>query len=191
MSFFRMKFTNITLFRVWHTLQKFFKFRDTCMKKIDKFYNYIIGRRKLKTKRGLIIIGLVIIFVFIQLIPVDRENPSSNPKSEIRAQQEIMAILKNSCYDCHSNKTNWPIYSYIAPVSWLVSSDVEKGRRNLNFSEWTNLSPEKKNIMREEIAEEVIKDKMPLSIYLIMHSGAKLSEKEKKIIKKWADLTVD
>ena len=145
----------------------------------------------MKLKRNYLLIVLLGLFLLIQLIPVDRENSSSNPKSEIRAPQEVMTILKNSCYDCHSNQTNWPIYSYIAPVSWLVSRDVKKGRSHLNFSEWNSLSPEKKNKSREEIVEEISADEMPLSIYLIMHSEAKLSDKEKMIIKKWADSTVD
>ena len=145
----------------------------------------------MKFKRSYLLIGLITLFLVIQLIPVDRDNPASDPKMEIRAPQEVLAMLKNSCYDCHSNQTNWPFYSYIAPVSWLVSRDVKKGRRNLNFSEWGKLSPEDKNKARKEMIEEISKDEMPLPIYLIMHSEAKLNDEQKIKLKQWADLTVD
>ena len=106
---------------------------------------------------------------------------------DLKAPSEVKTILKNSCYDCHSNQTNWPFYSYIAPVSWLVSRDVNKGRNNLNFSEWNNLSIEKINKIKDEIAEEISEDEMPLPIYVFIHSDASLSNEQKLVIKNWAD----
>ena len=149
------------------------------------------GRFELKFKRSYLLIGLIALFVFIQLIPVDRENPSSNPESELKAPQEVMTLLKNSCYDCHSNQTNWPIYSYIAPVSWLVARDVKKGRHDLNFSEWGKLSSEKKYKVRKEMVEETSEGNMPLPIYLLMHSEAELSDEQKMKLNEWADSTID
>ena len=143
----------------------------------------------MKIKRSFILIGLVAIIIIIQLIPVDRENPSTNTELALKAPPDIMTILEKSCYDCHSNNTNWPFYSYIAPVSWLIASDVKNARKHLNFSEWNNLPAAKKAKSKEEIIEEVSEDEMPLPIYLIMHSAAKLSDEQKMKLKEWAEKT--
>ncbi len=133
-----------------------------------------------------ILYGLIVIVILIQLVPIDRENPSSDEALEITAPPEVKTILKNSCYDCHSNKTNWPFYSYIAPVSWLVAKDVNKGREELNFSEWEKLSAKEREKKKEDIMEEITGNDMPLPIYLITHSGAELNDEQKQIIKNWA-----
>ena len=141
----------------------------------------------MKIKRSFILIGLVALFMFIQLIPVNRENPTTNKELEIKALPQIMIILKGSCYDCHSNQTNWPIYSYIAPVSWLVAHDVEEGRAELNFSEWYNLPVDRRIRKKDKIVEEVSEDKMPLPIYLFTHSDAKLTDEQKMRLKQWVN----
>ncbi len=68
-------------------------------------------------------------------------------------------------------KLNWPWYSYVAPVSFLVSGDVEEGRKRLNFSEWDKYDDEKraKNLMAEMI-EEIEEGEMPLSNYTLTAS---------------------
>jgi len=141
----------------------------------------------LKIKRSFILISLVAIFVLIQLIPVERKNPPINNELNLKAPPEIITILEESCFDCHSNQTNWPFYSYIAPVSWLVAHDVEEGRGHLNFSEWNQLPIEKMQKIKEELIEEISQDKMPLPIYLITHSGAKLTDEQKMKLKVWVE----
>ena len=126
--------------------------------------------------------SISLIFLGIQLIPVKRSNPPV--VSEVDASIEVKAILKRSCYDCHSNEVNWPWYSYVAPVSWLVAHDVKEGREELNFSEWGRHSGDAE--MKEEIIEEIEEGEMPLPIYLITHPGASVSEQELTILKKWA-----
>ena len=138
-------------------------------------------------KRSYLFLGLIALIIFIQLIPVDRENPSSDSESELKAPYEIKAILKKSCFDCHSNQTHWPFYSYIAPVSWLIAKDVKKGRTELNFSEWDKLTEKKRKNVKEEIIEEISDNEMPLPLYLITHSGAKLSDEQKLKLKHWVD----
>jgi hypothetical protein len=142
-----------------------------------------------KTKYLLII--LISLFLVIQLIPVERENPSLDTNLEIKAPPEVKSILKNSCFDCHSNQTNWPFYGYVAPISWLVAHDVNDGRKHLNFSEWNNYPAEKIKNIKGEIVEEVSGDKMPLGIYTLIHSSAKLSEEQKLVLKNWTDADSD
>ena len=124
-------------------------------------------------------------FLLIQVITVERENPPVDDTLALIAPPEIMAILKNSCYDCHSNETEWPFYSSVAPVSWLVYRDVKFGREDLNFSEWNNLSEKDKNRKKEEIIEEISRDTMPIPIYLIAHFSASLSADDKLQLKNW------
>jgi len=134
----------------------------------------------------LIIVGIVII---IQFIPVDRTNPPVT--ADLWAPEDVKEILKNSCYDCHSNETDWPWYSYVAPVSWLVSNDVKDARRHLNFSDWENMNMSARKMMLDEIWEEVVAGEMPLSIYTLMHSDAKVSDEQLKFIFKWTQVNVD
>lgn len=131
-----------------------------------------------------ILIIVVALFILIQFIPVDRSNPPVT--AEINAPAEVVSIFEHSCYDCHSNKTDWRWYSYVAPVSWLTSHDVKEARGHLNFSEWGTLEAKKQADLQEEIWKEVRKDGMPLKIYTLIHPDTKLSDSQKETIKTWA-----
>lgn len=76
----------------------------------------------------------------IQFIPVDRENKPIDSKNNFvdiyKTPQNIKVILKNACYDCHSNETIYPNYAYVAPISWTIKDHINEGREHLNFSEW-------------------------------------------------------
>jgi hypothetical protein len=128
-----------------------------------------------------LLIVLIIIFVGIQFIPVERTNPPV--KSEIDAPAEVKNIFRRACYNCHSNETDWVWYTKIALISFLTADDVKKGRRHLNFSEW-NINKEAK--AKEAIWDEVRDEEMPPWQYKIMHSESKLTQKEKNIINNWA-----
>lgn len=128
---------------------------------------------------------MLIPIILIQFIPINRNNPPVDNNLVISTPKDVEVILKNSCYDCHSNKTIWPVYSYIAPISWLVAKDVKNGREELNFSEWNKLDDSKMEKKKEEIIEEISRDTMPLPIYLITHPSAKLSEDDKLLLKNW------
>ncbi|EMY68824.1 heme-binding domain protein [Leptospira vanthielii serovar Holland str. Waz Holland = ATCC 700522] len=131
----------------------------------------------------LILLG---VFLILQFFPVARTNPPVT--SEIQTTPEIKEVLKRSCYDCHSNETIWPKYSYIFPASLLISHHVEEGRGELNFSEFGLLAERKQNKKIYEVWEQVDEGEMPPKDYLLLHPSAKLSDKEKEILKVWADL---
>ena len=135
-----------------------------------------------KLKIALIIMAAIIIA--IQFIPVNRTNPPVT--AGLDAPMEVMSVFKQSCYDCHSNETAWPWYSNIAPVSWLIASDVKDGRLHLNFSQWEDFSRKDIVKMKEEIWEEIEKGKMPLSKYIFMHPETELNQKELDLVKEWA-----
>ena len=135
-------------------------------------------------------IGLILVMILIQFFPGEQpgtieENPG-DIHNEIKIEAGISNLLKTACYDCHSNETVYPWYSGIAPVSWLVNHDVEEGRDELNFSEWANYSLRRKNHKLEEVIELVEEGEMPIPIYTITHSDAKLSQEEIKLLVKWA-----
>ncbi|WP_457606217.1 heme-binding domain-containing protein [Nitratifractor sp.] len=126
-------------------------------------------------------------FAIIQLIRIDvPPPPKATPDEEIQAPAKIQTMLKRSCYDCHSNHTNWPWYSKIAPVSWEVRSHVKDGRNWLNFSIWKRYDEKKKKKLYEGIAKS-IDWKMPPSDYLWIHKDARLTRAQREEIKKWAE----
>ena len=138
-------------------------------------------------KITLIIVGAV--FVLIQFVRPDMNNPpvdaSKTIFATIQVPPDIAALLKNSCFDCHSNETRWPLYSYIAPASWLVADDVTEGRRHMNFSEWGTYSARKQSAKLGKIREEVEEEGMPLPKYLLLHRSARLSAGDRKAIMDW------
>lgn len=130
------------------------------------------------------LILMAVVLIAIQFIPVSRTNPPVT--AELDAPMEVISVFKKSCYDCHSNETEWPWYSNIAPVSWLVSSDVKDGRSHLNFSKWGDFSRKDIVKMKEEIWEEIERGKMPLDKYIFMHPEAEIDQEKKDLIKEWA-----
>jgi hypothetical protein len=121
-------------------------------------------------------LALVVLFVLLQLIPVDRTNPPVTQEVEWDSA-ETCALAQRACFDCHSNETTWPWYSYIAPISLRVADHVEEGREKLNFSEWN-----RSNESLHEILETLEEGEMPLSDYLLMHPEAKLTAAEQQAL---------
>lgn len=132
-----------------------------------------------------ILIVLAVLFIGIQFIPVDRSNPPVT--EEINAPSNIKAILKTSCYDCHSNETDYPWYAYVAPVSFLVAGDVNDGRRRINFSEWDKYDKQKREKKLEATVEVAELGVMPLSIYTFVHPSAKLDPLKIKTLSDWVN----
>lgn len=127
----------------------------------------------------------VVVLVGLQLVPVDRHNPPA--EVQIDAPPQVMAILKRSCFDCHSNQTHWPWYGKVAPASWLVAHDVHEGRQVLNFSTWNRYTPREQSALIRASVDQVEQGEMPLWFYLPLHGDAKLSEADKATLKAWSD----
>ncbi|HXJ23976.1 MAG TPA: heme-binding domain-containing protein [Polyangia bacterium] len=136
-----------------------------------------------KTLRWLALV-LVAVGVALQFVPV--QDLGSNPphRFTLDAPPEVTAILRRACFDCHSNETRWPLYSRIAPGSWLLASDVHKGRNHLNFSEWGSVDDEERQDDLEACWDQVESGTMPPKKYLYpFHMSAKLSESDKMTLK--------
>lgn len=138
-----------------------------------------------------ILLGLLVVFVLIQLYRPSRENPPVDQAKTIEQSmaipQNVETVLARSCNDCHSSKTVWPWYSGIAPVSWLLADHIKDGRKELNFSEWGDFSARRKRRKFEEICEQVNKGQMPIDSYLWLHPDAKLSPAERTLLCDWAN----
>ena len=144
-------------------------------------------------------------FVAIQFIPVNRTNPPTVREPNWDSAQ-TRALAKRACFDCHSNETQWPWYANIAPVSWMVADHVIEGRAALNLSEWdgtlgeTNRErgeAEERNEWEEEgeaeegeeaenaseeMVEQIQSGEMPLWEYLMLHPEARLTPAETKAL---------
>jgi hypothetical protein len=122
--------------------------------------------------RSHLFIAVLVALVAIQFVPVRKDNPPVT--REIRwDSEETAAVARRACYDCHSNETTWPWYTSFAPVSWRIAGHVEEGRGKLNFSAW-----DEPNENLDEVVEVLEEREMPLWDYILVHSGARLSDDE-------------
>jgi hypothetical protein len=145
-----------------------------------------MGKRIIK----IVVLILALAFVVIQFIRPDRTNPPENPADTIEASTQIPAdvgaILSRSCADCHSNRTMYPWYSNVAPVSWFLADHIRDGRRELNFSVWNTYDNRRKERKLDAICDQVDIGEMPLSSYLWIHWDAKLQSGDAEKICDWA-----
>jgi len=123
----------------------------------------------------------LVLFLALQLIPVwllQTDPPVvAEPKWD---SPQTQALAQRACYDCHSNETKWPLYSRVAPISWLVTLDTIRGRRHLNFSEWDVARSGEGGRRIREIGEVISEGSMPPQLYLLTHPAAQLTEAEKQ-----------
>ncbi len=136
--------------------------------------------RKL-VQRGLI--AAAVLLAGIQLVRPARTNPPVAPANALAAQVDvpphINRIFDRACADCHSNRTRWPWYSEIAPVSWLLTDHVNEGRTKMNLDNWDDATSFK------DICQEVRTGGMPMKNYLILHPDAQLSPQDVQAVCAW------
>jgi Haem-binding domain len=126
----------------------------------------------------------------IQIARPARTNPPTDPSRTMaviaRVPPPVQNVLERGCRDCHSNDTRWPWYSNVAPVSWLVIDDVNHGRRHFNYSDWAQYDEDKIPKLLKDICELTRKQEMPLPIYLWLHPGARLSDRDIATLCDWS-----
>ncbi len=142
-----------------------------------------------------VLLGLLLVLVAIQLI-----RPARNKTNEVqnadfikhfKAPAHVAEILKISCYDCHSNNTQYPWYTNIQPVGWLMANHIKDGKEDLNFNEFGNY-PKRRQLSKLKGTENSIKDgSMPLSSYTLIHKNANLSRENRAVILKWTSKIID
>mgnify|MGYP003471637275 FL=1 len=133
---------------------------------------------------GWLAVLVVAIVLVIQVIPVER-NVSTVPPGQSFEKTEkvpanVAAILKVSCYDCHSNNTRYPWYSELQPGAYFMAQHIKEGKEELNLDEFNDYSKRRKKAKIKSIISQIEKDEMPLKSYRMMHGNARLSADEKK-----------
>ena len=138
-----------------------------------------------------ILVSLLIIFVIMQFIRPARNSGPADTDIDIghfvHVSDTVMHILKVSCYDCHSNHTEYPWYTNIQPVGLWLRNHVNEGKKEINFSDMSGMNKKKMYHKLKEIADQVLSGDMPLESYTIIHRYAKLDSAQIKLIKNWTD----
>ena len=137
-----------------------------------------------------IILVIIVIIVIAQFFGPEKNQgdlSSINPfLEETNPPENVKAILKESCYDCHTDHTRYPWYNNITPVNYWLAIHVEDGKKHLNFSNWENMPVKRKDHKFEELIEMVEDKEMPLNSYTWIHTEAKLSDEQIKEVVGWA-----
>lgn len=136
-----------------------------------------------------IVLILLIVLVGIQFIPIKLNLSNTISTSDFmivyNVPEQIETKIKMSCYDCHSNNTQYPWYSKIQPGAWLMENHIKKGKEELNFSTFEEYSGRRKKSKLKSIISQIKDNEMPLSSYTLLHRDAELSEKDKLMLDKW------
>jgi hypothetical protein len=143
-------------------------------------------------------ITLIGIFVFLLMQfyqPARNENyeqvTSMSFTKVYHVPKTVETILKTSCYDCHSNNTNYPIYSYLQPTRFFMESHIKEGKENLNFDQWGEYGNHKQNNKLDRIAKQITSGEMPLGSYTLIHRSAILSYRQRQEVIQWIKKTTD
>lgn len=142
-------------------------------------------KRRIIKYAGLLLLAALIIIQFFHPEKNLSDDQSNAISKNFQVPDTISNILKTSCYDCHSNHTEYPWYSKIQPVDWWLQDHINEGKEELNFSEFSSYRPWRQFRKFEKIGEEVEEEGMPLPSYLFIHRYAKLNEGQKELLKKW------
>lgn len=135
---------------------------------------------------------LFLLFALVVMQFIKRPEKISEPVTDtdiilaLNVDQEISAMLKSACYDCHSNQPRYPWYASVAPINWWIGDHIEEGRAELNFSLWTTFSARKRDHKLEELIEMVEEREMPLPNYVPLHKEADLSDEQIAKLVAWA-----
>ena len=139
------------------------------------------------------VLKIVAIVALIALVVIQFIRPEKNIgdysdvvafEAETKPSEEVKAILKNHCYDCHSNTTQYPWYAEVAPFTFFIGDHVEEGKEHLDFAKWDSYSIKKKDHKLDELIEEVEEGEMPLESYTLIHGN--ISDEEKELLEDWA-----
>ena len=121
------------------------------------------------------------------VIPAEPTDPSLALSARSAVPSPVTATLRRACFDCHSNETRWPLYSQVAPMSWLVAGHVRDGRDAFNYSEWTTYSSDDQDSFLGGMCSLPRRGRMPLPSYLLIHRDAKLSPADVTTLCTWSE----
>jgi len=136
-------------------------------------------------------IGLILLFIIIQFFQPEKNNSAFDPSGDLiqftSPPEQVATLLKQACYDCHSNQTVYPWYGGISPASWYMERHIRKGKEKMNLSEYGNGEKKVGIALLVKICEEVEDGTMPIKSYQSFHRKARLTQEERSLICEWAD----
>jgi exonuclease VII small subunit len=131
-----------------------------------------------------VLIIIIVAFILIQFFPIGKSNPAPTPNMDFltikKTPEKTAAMIRTSCYDCHSNESKYPWYSNVQPFGWFLKNHIEEGRKELNFSTFATYEKKRQVHQLEEAVEKLEKNEMPLDSYVLIHNDAKLTLEEQK-----------
>jgi hypothetical protein len=148
------------------------------------------SRLKRGTGAGLGVSGLLVVWllasVFVHTLPHEVSDRAGKPLlSGADVPQSVFDVFAHACINCHSEKTRWPWYSHVAPVSWLVENDVKRARARLNLSRWDSLDASEQRSLLTAIATVIENREMPLHRYVMFHPEMRLSADDSIQVIEW------
>ena len=149
-------------------------------------------KRKIKK---IFLIGIAF-FLILQLYQPERNDNYNydlayNFKNMYSTPKNVQTLLRTSCYDCHSNNTEYPWYSYIQPVRFFMDTHINEGKKELNFNEFGTYSNRKQKSKLEEIIKQIKSNEMPLTSSTMIHHNAILNKENKTVLINWLERTKD
>ena len=142
----------------------------------------------------------ILLFLLAALVIIQFFHPEKNIQEGVAANDistkypvpaEVKSILDKACMDCHSNNTAYPWYNNIQPVAWWLDNHIRDGKKELNFSAYTDKRLRFQYHKMEEVIEQVKKGEMPLNSYTWIHKDAVLTGEEKDLLINWANTVLD
>jgi hypothetical protein len=140
---------------------------------------------------GLFVSGFLLVWlvasVSVHLVPRQASDRAGAPVLlGADAPLAVTDVFAHACVNCHSEKTTWPWYSHVAPVSWLIEGDVKHAREHLNLSRWDGLEAADQRMLLTAIATVIENHEMPPHKYVVLHPEAKLSADDSIRVIEWA-----
>lgn len=142
-----------------------------------------------------VLIALLIVFIVIQFMRPARNQSGQGLPTDISktvsVPENVQQILQTSCYDCHSNNTDYPWYNHVQPVAWILANHIKHGKRDLNFNEFGSYPIRMQQSKFKSIISQIKDGEMPLYSYTIIHKNARLTQEQKDLIISWAQHNKD
>ncbi len=136
-------------------------------------------------------IGLIVLLVVLQFFHPERNSAPVDPEQDmltvIAPPEHIANLLRDACYDCHSNQTLYPWYQKISPVSWYLNRHIKKGKKDLNYSEYGGMDKADRIGLLVETCDVLDAGTMPLQSYLLFHQEARLTQEERELLCNWTE----
>jgi len=136
-------------------------------------------------------LGLIAVLALLQFFRPERNNAPLDRELDmlevIAAPEPVANLIRSACYDCHSNQTVYPWYSRISPVSWYLNKHIVKGKKELNFSDYSLLDKADKIGVLADFCDAVEAGTMPLQSFMLIHKDARLTPEERESLCNWSE----